>query len=96
LVEADERCEEAAREAAELEGFLRQVRAKFLAENGNFGQMEINDLESKWERQCEYGGGRDQSGDGAAMPEDGEHGGNAASGATTASPTHMELFYHDQ
>jgi len=89
LVDVEEKGGAAAKESAELEQFIQQLRSKFLSENGNIGQMEIDDLEAKWEQQYEYNSFEEEGGENAMEADDG---GKTAG----SSPVHMELFYNNQ
>lgn len=89
LVDAEGKGGAATKESNELEQFIQQLRSKFLSENGNIGQMEIDDLEAKWEQQYEYNSYEEEGGENAMETDDG---GKAAG----SSPVHMELFYNDQ
>ncbi|KAL3783946.1 hypothetical protein ACHAW5_010460 [Stephanodiscus triporus] len=87
LIEIEGRSSELTKKMNELEKFLQQLRAKFLLEHSNLGQIETNDLEAKWMNAFEEDGGEDTT--------DNE-GGKAANGLTGGPSTiHMDLFYSD-
>mmetsp|Transcript_3974 Transcript_3974/g.8930 ORF Transcript_3974/g.8930 Transcript_3974/m.8930 type:complete len:172 (-) Transcript_3974:280-795(-) len=82
MVEDEE--EAALKENNELEPFLQQLRAKVLSENNSWGQMEIEDIENKWDQQY------------INHPEEQGENTTDANVSKPQEPVHMELFYNNQ
>mmetsp|Transcript_26070 Transcript_26070/g.47289 ORF Transcript_26070/g.47289 Transcript_26070/m.47289 type:complete len:284 (+) Transcript_26070:99-950(+) len=84
MVEDGAKEEAALKENNELEPFLQQLRAKVLSENNSWGQMEIEDIENKWDQQY------------INYPEEQGENTTNANASKPQEPVHMELFYNNQ
>ncbi|KAL7442873.1 hypothetical protein ACHAXH_009438, partial [Discostella pseudostelligera] len=63
LIEVEDSRNALLKEGNELEKCLGQLRAKFLSEQNNLGQMEIDDLEAKWEQQYDGNAFEEETGE---------------------------------
>mmetsp|Transcript_9925 Transcript_9925/g.21352 ORF Transcript_9925/g.21352 Transcript_9925/m.21352 type:complete len:303 (+) Transcript_9925:199-1107(+) len=89
LAQAQEKLDAAEKEKGGLEHRVRELRNKFVNENGKIGVLEIDDLEAKWEQER----GNDDSARGDSSGDidmnENSHSDRNENGETV----HMQLFY---
>lgn len=97
LAEIEDKNELLVKESNKLDQYFQQIRDKFLSENGNIGQMEIDDLEAKWEQQYACNDYEEEGNENTTSANGGNAVNNSlAVGGGGGSPVHMDLFYNNQ